>query len=71
MGKCLSYKRSIEDKMVVKGTLLEDCTTIHVVEKDYEKDVLLKDCLNDFAGEYTEITIKTKSEEDLLDSDEE
>lgn len=69
--KNISYKRSCEDKYVVKGVLSEDATTIHVVEKDFEKDIVLKDCLDEFTGEHVEITIKSKTEEDLLDSDEE
>lgn len=67
----LVYKRSIEDKVVIKGELSEDTTKIHVTEKDFERDVILKDYLDEFAGGYVEITLKNKSEEDLLDSDEE
>ena len=71
MGKCLSYKRTMEDKVVIKGELSKDCTTIHVVDKDFERDVVLKDYLDEFAETYVEITLKNKSEEDLLYSDEE
>lgn len=67
----LVYKRSIEDKVVIKGELSEDLTTIHVTEKDFDRDVILNDYLKEFAGEYVELTLKTKSEEDLLESDEE
>lgn len=67
----LVFKRSIEDKIVIKGKLSEDCSIVHIKEKDCEKDIVLMDYIKKFSGIYTEITIKTKSEEDLLDSDEE
>ena len=66
-----SYKRTTEDKVVIKGVLSDDATMVVVTEKDEEKKVIIQDYLNKFAGDYIEITLKNKSEDDLLDSKDE
>ncbi len=65
-----NYKRTVEDKVTIKGMLSEDASIVTVSEKDDDKEIPVKDYLDKFANGYVEITIKNKSEEDLIDSDE-
>lgn len=65
-----NYKRTVEDKVTIKGMLSEDASIVTVSEKDDDKEIPVKDYLDKFANGYVEITIKNKSEEDLVDSDE-
>ena len=41
-----------------------------VTEKDYEKEVTVQDYIDKFKGDYIEITLQTKSENDLTEDDE-
>lgn len=63
------YKRTTEDKVVIKGELSSDGTKVIVTEKEDTKEILIKNYLDKFVGEYVEITVKTKSEDDLLEDE--
>lgn len=65
----ITHKRTVTEKVTIKGLLSDDGSTITVVEKDFEREVLVQDYLNKFAGEYCELTLQTKSEDDLTDED--
>lgn len=65
MSKNFKHTKSIVEAVSIKGTLSNDCKTVTVEEKDDDRIVNIKDELENFAGDYVEITIKTKSDEDL------
>ena len=65
-----TYKRTLTDKVTIKGILSDDGTTINVTEKDGEKEVTVQDYVDKFKGNYIEITLQTKSENDLSEDDE-
>lgn len=67
MGKSkLSYKRSVTDKLDIKGTLSEDCATIVYKDKNNDEcEVPVADLLKSFAGKGIGFTIQLKSEEEL------
>lgn len=65
----ISHKRTVTEKIVIKGQLSDDATTITVAEKDSEREVTIQDYLNKFAGEYFEMSLQTKLEDDLTDED--
>jgi len=72
-GKPLTYKRTKTDKVTIKGVLSEDATVVTILVEDenkqkIEKDVKIKDYLDNFIGESVEIIISNKTEEDLCDS---
>lgn len=59
----LTHKKTITEKAVLKGYLNEDSTLIRC--DDF--DIPVQDWLDKFASGYVEITITTKTEEDLLE----
>lgn len=62
----LNFKRSITDKLSVKGVLSEDGTTItYTDENDIEQDVKVSDLLNVFKNQPIEFGVQLKSDEDL------
>lgn len=65
----LTHKKTVTEKVVIKGILSDDGKTITVMEKDVEKDVTVQDYVNKFVGEYIEVTLQTKSEDDLSDEE--
>lgn len=67
MGKSkLNFKRSITDKLSVKGVLSEDGTTItYTDENDIEQDVKVSDLLNVFKNQPIEFSVQLKSDEEL------
>lgn len=65
-----TYKRTLTDKVTIKGMLSEDGKIVTVTEKDYEKKVTVQDYIDKFKGDYIEITLQTKSENDLTEDDE-
>ena len=65
----LTHKKTVTEKVVIKGILSDDGKTITVMEKDAEKDVTIQDYIDKFVGEYIEVTLQTKSEDDLSDEE--
>ena len=65
-----TYKRTLTDKVAIKGMLSEDGKIVTVTEKDGEKEVTVQDYIDKFTGNYIEITLQTKSENDLIAEDE-
>ena len=65
--KNLSYKKTLTEKIQIKGVLSDDAAMITVSDKEVEFEVALQDFLNRFAGEYVEITLSSKEEQDLSD----
>lgn len=65
----LTHKKTVTEKVVIKGILSDDGKTITVMEKDVEKDVTIQDYVNKFVGEYIEVTLQIKSEDDLSDEE--
>ena len=65
----LTHKKTVTEKVVIKGILSDDGKTITVMEKDVEKDVTIQYYVNKFVGEYIEVTLQTKSEDDLSDEE--
>lgn len=63
MAKSLTYKKTVTEKVTLKGILNEDAT---IIECDNEK-ITVQDYLDKFASGYVEITIGNKTEEDLTD----
>ena len=64
-----TYKRTLTDKVTIKGMLSEDGKIVTVTEKDGEKEVTVQDYIDKFKGDYIEITLQTKSENDLTDEE--
>lgn len=65
-----AYKRTLTDKVTIKGMLSEDGKNVTVTEKDGEKEVTVQDYIDKFKGDYIEITLQTKSENDLAEDEE-
>lgn len=66
MKSKLNFKRSITDKLSVKGVLSEDGITItYTDENDIEQDVKVSDLLNVFKNQPIEFGVQLKSDEDL------
>lgn len=62
----LNFKRSITDKLSVKGVLSEDGTTItYTDENDMDQDVKVSDLLNTFKTQPIEFSVQLKSDEEL------
>lgn len=62
----LNFKRSITDKLNVKGVLSEDGTIItYTDENDIEQDAKVSDLLNAFKNQPIELNVQLKSDEDL------
>lgn len=49
--------------------MLSEDEIVTVTEKDGEKEVTVQDYINKFKGDYIEITLQTKSENDLSDEE--
>lgn len=58
----VTYKRTTTEKLTLKGVLNEDAT---IIDCDGE-EINLAEKLSKFADGYVEISMQTKSEEDLL-----
>ena len=65
--KNLSYKKTLTEKIQIKGVLSDDGTVVMVSDKDGDFEVVLQDFINRFAGEYVEFAFATKMDEDLTD----
>ena len=65
-----TYKRTLTDKVTIKGMLSKDGKIVTVTEKDGEKEVTVQDYIDKFTGNYIEITLQTKSENDLSEDEE-
>lgn len=66
MKSKLNFKRSITDKLSVKGVLSEDGTTItYTDENDMDQDVKVSDLLNVFKNQPIEFSVQLKSDEEL------
>lgn len=62
----LNFKRSITDKLNVKGVLSEDGTVIvYTDENDTEQEVKVSDLLNVFKNQSIEFGVQLKSDEEL------
>lgn len=64
-----TYKETKTEKVVIKGMLSDDGKTITVTEKNGDRDVSIQEYINKFSGGYVEMTLGTKSENDLLDDE--
>lgn len=64
-----TYKRTLTDKVTIKGMLSEDGRIVTVTEKDGEKEVTVQDYIDKFKCDYIEITLQTKSENDLTEDE--
>ena len=63
---CLSFKRNTTDKLSIKGTLSDDCSTItYTDENSDEKEIFVVDLLNAMKNQYIEMTTQIKTEEEL------
>lgn len=63
---CLSFKRNTIDKLSIKGTLSDDCSTItYTDENGDEKGIFVVDLLNAMKNQYIEMTAQIKTEEEL------
>lgn len=65
MAKSLTYKKTVTEKVTLKGILNDDAT---IIECDGD-EVKVQDYLDKFASGYVEIVIGNKTEEDLTDSE--
>jgi len=62
----LNYKKNITEKFDCKGVLDAEAKTVTYEEKEEgEVTITLQDYLDRFASQYVQITIQTKSEEEL------
>lgn len=62
----LNYKRTITDKMQVKGMLSEDATTIkYEDENGVEQYVKITELFKTFSNQFVDISVNLKSEEEL------
>lgn len=62
----LNFKRSVTDKLSVKGILSEDGTFItYTDENDVDQNVKVSDLLNVFKNQPLEFSVQLKSDEDL------
>lgn len=66
MASKLTYKRTLTDKISVKGVLSEDGTYItYQDDGNNKKDVKIVDLLNSFKGNSIDFSVSLKSESDL------
>ena len=66
MASKLTYKRTLTDKISVKGVLSEDGTYITYQDDGNNKqDVKIVDLLNSFKGNSIDFSVSLKSESDL------
>ena len=62
----LNYKKNTTEKFDVKGVLDETAKTVTYEDKEEgEVTITLQDYLDKFASQFVQITIQTKSEEEL------
>lgn len=62
----MSFKRSVTDKLSVKGLLSEDGSLItYTDENDVDQDVKVSDLLQAFINQPIEFNVSLKSDEDL------
>ena len=61
-----TYRKTTEEKVTIKGILSEDASTVIVTEKNGDREVSVQEYLEKFSNGYVEITIKNKSEDDLI-----
>lgn len=62
----LNYKKNVTEKFDVKGVLDAEAKTVTYEDKeDGEVTITLQDYLDKFASQYVQISIQTKSEEEL------
>lgn len=64
-----TYKKTLTEKVTIKGMLSDDGKVITVTEKDGDKEVTVQDYLDKFKGDYIEVTLQTKSEDDLSEDE--
>lgn len=69
MAKSLTYKKTTTEQVKIKGVFSADAKEITFVEDKVEKTVKIQDYLDKFASLGAELTISTKSEEDLADEE--
>ena len=66
MKSGLQFKRNTTDKLSIKGTLSDDCSTItYKDENGDEKDATVTDLLNAMKNQYIELNVQIKTEEEL------
>ena len=65
MSKNFTYKENKTTSFTVKGVLSADCEIVTIEEKDGDRNIRLKDYLKNFAGDFVEISVKNKIEDDL------
>lgn len=70
MAKNLKFVRTVTDKVDIKGTLSEDAVTITYVEDKETKEANISEYLKKFAGIAINLSISTKTENDLIESNE-
>lgn len=62
----LQFKRTTTDKVQVKGTLSEDCSTVtYKDDNNVEQEIKVTDLLNAFVNQDIDLSVSLKSEEDL------
>lgn len=62
----LNYKRNITEKFDIKGALDSEAKTVTYKDKDgNDVSITIQDYLDKFASQCVQITIQTKSEEEL------
>ena len=63
------YKKLVNSKFNIKGTLSADGTTLEYINGESEsKTISILDCFKPFRGEAIDVSISTKDEMDLTDS---
>lgn len=63
----LKYTKNTTEKFDIKGVLDDEAKTVTYEDKEEgEVSITLQDYLNKFASQYVQITIQTKSEEELV-----
>ena len=72
MAKNYKYERNTTSKFSIKGLLSEDGETITYIDSDKnENTIQLVDCFKPFRGGAFELSVSTKSVEDLSEEFEE
>lgn len=63
----LKYTKNTTEKFDIKGILNDEAKTVTYEDKEEgEVTITLQDYLDKFASQYVQITIQTKSEEELV-----
>ena len=66
MKSGFQFKRNTTDKLSIKGTLSDYCSTItYTDENGDEKEIFVVDLLNAMKNQYIEMTAQIKTEEEL------